>query len=208
VDGQQVAAHLPNSGRLQELLTPGREVWLRPASDPRRRTSYDLLLVEHAGQLVSVDARLPNPLLHEALLAGRVPAFRAYGSIRREARLGRSRLDFLLEDGREQRCWLETKSVTLVEEGIALFPDAPTARGRRHLLELQEAVFAGDRAVVLFVIQRSDAAAFSPHPTADMTFSQTLDEAHAHGVSVLAYGCSVSLSGVTLDSQLPVRLGS
>jgi len=206
VDGQRVAAHLPNSGRLEELLTPGREVWLRPASDPARRTSYDLLLVEHAGQLVSVDARLPNTLLSEALLASRLLAFQQYATIRREVRRGQSRLDFLLQDGRGHRCWLETKSVTLVVEGRALFPDAPTARGRRHLIELREAVDAGERAAVVFVVQRSDARAFSPHPTADTAFSQALDEVHARGVTVLAYGCHVSRSGVTLDRPLPVCL--
>jgi sugar fermentation stimulation protein A len=206
--GQHVAAHLPNSGRLGELLTPGRPVWLRPASSQARRTGHDLSLVEYAGTLVSVDARLPNRLLHEALLAARLPALRAYSDIRRESHRGDSRLDFLLQGASGERCWLETKSVTLVEEGVALFPDAPTARGRRHLVELQKAIAAGERAAVVFVVQRCDARAFSPHPTADPAFSQTLSEAHASGVMVWAYDCEVSVSSVTLRGPLPVRLSA
>ena len=202
VEGRLTAAHLPNSGRLGELLIPGRRVWLRPAHGPKRRTRYDLLLVEHEGTLVSVDARLPNPLVHEALLAGSLPSFAGYPIIHREARRGESRLDFLLESG-DRRCWLETKSVTLVEDGVALFPDAPTLRGRRHLAALREAVVAGDRAGVLFVVQRADATAFAPHPTADPIFVEELQEAWAGGVEVYAYGCRVSLTDIWLDRPLP-----
>ncbi len=205
LEGQLTAAHLPNSGRLGELLTAGGQVWLRPASGPARRTRYDLLLVEHAGTLVSVDARLPNPLVHEALLASRLPPFADYRSIRREVRLGESRLDFLLERA-GQRCGLETKSVTLVENGMALFPDAPTTRGRRHLMTLQEAAAAGDRAAVFFVVQRADATGFSPHPTAAPAFAEALRQAHAGGVEVHAYGCQVSHAGIWLDAPLPVAL--
>ena len=147
LDGQLTAAHLPNSGRLGELLTFGRRVWLRPVSGPARRTRYDLLLVEHAGTMVSVDARLPNPLLHAALLAGRLPPFAGYRTIRREVCLGESRLVFLLED-EERRCWIETKSVTLMENSVALFPDALTVRGRRRLAALRAAAAGGPIAKV------------------------------------------------------------
>lgn len=205
MEGRLTAAHLPNSGRLGELLTPGRLVWLRPASNPNRRTRYDMLLVEHAGTLVSVDARLPNPLVHEALLAGRLPPFAAYPIIHREVRRGESRLDFLLE-GEDRRCWVETKSVTLVEDGLALFPDAPTVRGRRHLAALRETLADGDRAVVLFVVQRADAVAFAPHPTADPAFAAALREAQAAGVEVYACGCRVSHVGIWLDKLLPCSL--
>jgi len=205
VGGKWMAAHLPNSGRLGDLLTPGRRVWLRPAHGPKRRTPYDLLLVEHAGTLVSVDARLPNRLVHEALLAGRLSPFVGYRVVRREVRLGKSRLDFLLE-GEGPRCWMETKSVTLVEDGVALFPDAPTVRGRRHLAALQKAAAAGDRATVLFVVQRGDAICFSPHPTADPAFAAALREAQTAGLEVYAYGCRVSLTGIWLDAPLSVAL--
>ncbi len=134
VDGQQVWAHIPNSGRLNELFTSGRPVWLAPADNPDRKTAYDLKLVEYASILVSVDARLPNPLFAEALTARRIPGFE-YPNIEQEVMLGDSRLDFRLT-GSEGICCVETKSVTLVEESVAKFPDVPTTRGRRHLDEV------------------------------------------------------------------------
>jgi sugar fermentation stimulation protein A len=181
---------------------------LRPARTGKRITRFDLLLVENAGTLVSVDARLPNPIVHEALLTGRLPSLGRFSTIQREVRRGPSRLDFLLTDGAGQRCWLETKSVTLVENGRALFPDAPTERGRRQVIELLDAVDAGERAAVIFVVQRSDATEFSPHGAADPDLADALQEADARGVAVQAYGCEVSLTGIALDRSLPVRLPS
>ena len=127
VEGEPAAAHLPNSGRLTELLTPGRACWLASFDDPRRKTRLDLVLVEYASVLVSVDARLPNTLFAEALAAGRLEPFRGITRFEREVQLGESRLDFLLR-GPAGACWVEVKSVTLVEDGVARFPDAPTAR--------------------------------------------------------------------------------
>ncbi len=139
-DGQLLAAHVPNSGRLGELFTPGAAVWVAPFADlTGRKTVCHLALVEYAGTLVSVDARLPNRLVAEALAAGRLTPLAGYATVRAEVRTGASRLDFLLSDGPDAarpRCWLEVKSVTLVEDGLALFPDAPTTRGVKHLEEL------------------------------------------------------------------------
>jgi sugar fermentation stimulation protein A len=204
VAGQQVWAHVPNSGRLRELFTPGRPVWLSPAGDPARKTAFDLRLVDYAGTLVSVDARLPNTLLAEALAERRLPGL-AYPDIRREVPLGNSRLDFRLS-GPAEVCWLETKSVTLVTEGLAQFPDAPTARGRRHLEELIEVKATGDRAVVVFVVQRSDAHRFTPHQEADPLFASGLALAAAAGVEIRAFTCYVSLESISLAAEIPVLL--
>lgn len=190
VDGHPVAAHLPNSGRLTELLTPGRPCRLVPRPLPHRRTPFDLLLVEYAGVLVSVDARLPAPLFAEAVQQGRLPEFSGFTALEREVRCGESRLDFRL-DGPEGPMWVETKSVTLVEDGVALFPDAPTLRGGRHLRELIARVEAGERAAVVFVVQRPDAVAFAPHQEADPAFAARLTEAARAGVMVYAYRCNV-----------------
>jgi len=158
VEGHPVWAHLPNSGRLRELLVPGRRVLLAPAQAPGRRTRYDLLMVDLDETLVSVDARKPGPLLHEALQAGRLEEFAGYTQVRREVSYGQSRLDLALEGGPDGgRCFIEAKSVTLVEDGVALFPDAPTQRGHRHLGELMRARGEGHRAAVAFVVQRGDA---------------------------------------------------
>lgn len=205
VDGQETWAHVPNSGRLQELFTPGRPVWLSPAADPARKTAYDLKLVDFDGVLVSVDARLPNPLFDEALSSNRLPGF-SYPSVEREVTLGHSRLDFRLS-GPEGVCWLETKSVTLVEAGTALFPDAPTERGRKHLFTLMDALRDGHQAAVVFIVQRPDARRFSPHRAADPAFADTLAQVAATGVEVRAFTCRVSLEEIAIAAEIPVSMG-
>jgi sugar fermentation stimulation protein A len=206
--GRVAPAHLPNSGRLGELLVPGRRLWLTPASveaQARRKTGYDLTLVEYRDRLVSVDARLPSALVAAALACGRLNRWGSYATVRREVFHGASRLDLLLDDSMaESPCWIEVKSVTLVEDGVALFPDAPTARGRRHLQELIEIVRAGERAAVVFVVQRSDPACFSPHPSADPAFADALRAASAAGVDIAAYSCNVTRQGIEIARSIPV----
>jgi len=205
VDRVPVAAHLPNSGRLAELLTPGRACWLAEFDSLHRKTSYDLVLVQYAGVLVSVDARLPNTLVAEALAEDRLEPFRRYDHVAREVRRGESRLDFCLS-GPAGLCWVEVKSVTLVEEGVARFPDAPTIRGTRHLRELTAAVGQGEGAAVVFVIQRPDASCFAPHIQADAAFGAALWEAASVGVGIYAWTCEVSERSVIIDGQIPVNL--
>ena len=205
VAGDAVAAHLPNSGRLTELLTPGRRCWLAEFDSPWRKTRFDLKLVEFAGAPVSVDARLPNALFAEALGARWLEPFRGYARVEREVRLGASRLDFRLS-GPAGTCWVEVKSVTLVEDGVARFPDAPTARGARHLGELSAAVSGGQRAAIGFVIQRADARSFVPHDQADSAFGLALREGARAGVDVYAWICEVTQQAVTIAGQVPVGL--
>lgn len=203
LNGRRVWAYLPNSGRLEELLEPGRRLLLSPASAPGRRTDYDLLLVDMGGTLVLADARLPNLLVEEALLEGSLSPFEGYEAIRREVKRGRSRLDFTLE-GQGRRCFVEVKSVTLVRGGLALFPDAPTLRGCRHVEELHRAVAEGERAAIVFVVQRDDADAFAPNDEADPAFGSALRRAVEEGVEVYAYACQVSRREVRLDKPLEV----
>lgn len=205
VDGRPVPAHLPNSGRLTELLTPGRPCRLVPHPEPHRRTPLDLLLVEYAGVLVSVDARLPGPLVAEAVTEGRLPEFSGFVHLEREVRCGESRLDFRL-DGPNGPLWLETKSVTLVEDGVALFPDAPTLRGQRHLRQLAAQAARGERGAVVFVVQRPDAEVFMPHHRADPAFAAALTEAARAGVEVHAFRCEVSLTEIRIAVPIPVSL--
>lgn len=205
VDGQEAAAHVPNSGRLHELFVPGRRVFLRPAAATTRKTRYDLLLVEVAGRLVSLDARLPGPLVAEAVREGRLDEFHDYPHVREEVRLDDSRIDLLLEGGRG-RCWVEAKSVTLVEEGVALFPDAVTRRGRKHVNTLARAVENGECAAVVFVVQRDDARAFAPHDASDPDFGRALRAAATVGVLVYAYTCTVTPSEIAIARRIPVLL--
>lgn len=206
VAGREEMVHVANSGRLRELFEPGRRLLLAPALGEHRKTRYDLALVDLDNTLVSADARLPNALVAEALAEGRLEPFAAYPEIRREVAYGESRLDLALE-GTAGRCYLETKSVTLVEEGgVARFPDAPTTRGVKHLRTLMRAVAEGHRAGAIFVVQRSDAACLTPHDESDPEFGKALRMAKESGVDVLAYRCRVTPEEIALADPVPVRL--
>lgn len=206
IDGQEAKAHLPNSGRLGELLVPGHRAMLLERTAPSRRTRYDLAMVRLASEWVSVDARLPNDLVEEALESEALPPLSGYTAWRREVGFGASRLDFLLQADGRRPCLLEVKSVTLVLDGLACFPDAVTARGRRHVDELAEALAQGYRAMVLFVVQRADAAGVRPHDESDPGFGQALRQAAHRGVEVEAYGCRVEPGCIEIARRLPVYL--
>ena len=205
MDGQEVMVHVANTGRMSELLVPGRPVLLRPAGKPDRKTAFDLMLVDLGFALCSTDSRLPPRLVEEAFLYGRLEQFSAFQEVRREVTFEESRFDLRLS-GENGLCYVETKSVNLVENRVALFPDAPTERGRKHLGTLAKAVAAGHRAAAFFVIQRSDAEAFRPHPTADPAFAQALQAAAAHGVEVYAYNCLVTRRYISIHRRIPARL--
>ena len=205
-DGREVAAHVPNTGRMRELLHPGARVFLTPApADSDRKTHYDLTLIEIGRELVSVDSRLSSLLLHEAIDAGSLPRLAGYAETRREVVFEDSRIDLLLSGGRGL-FYVEAKSVNLVVAGTALFPDAPTVRGRKHLGTLARAVEQGHRAAVVFVIQRRDAVALSPYRVADPLFADALSDAVARGVEAYAYTCRVSRRNIEIAESVPVRL--
>ncbi len=207
LDGEEVLTHIANSGRLTELLTPQNPMLLAPApTTAKRMTRYDLALVEVGGVLVSADARLPNAIVSEAIRKGGIPELSGYDKITREVWFEDSRLDLLLS-GAGVRCYVEVKSVTLVEGDTALFPDAPTERGRRHLATLRRAREQGHRAAVMFVVQRPDANAFEPNVQADPKFAEALDGAMRCGVEVLAHRCAVSRTSIEISDRLPVRVG-
>lgn len=205
VAGRDECVHVRNSGRLRELFTPGGAVLLEPAKGEGRRTRFTLALVRLAHGYVSVDAHLPNALIEAGLRRGAVPGCRDARFLQREPAMGRKRADFLLARG-GRRCLVEVKSVTLVEDGVALFPDAPTARGRAHLEHLIAARRRGLDAVILFVIQRADALAFAPNHRTDPLFAAALGRAFRAGVRVRALTCRVTRRGVWLDRSVPVRL--
>lgn len=200
-----VVAHLPNSGRMTELLVAGRRVVLVARPGPGRRTAWDMALVAYRGVWVSVDSRLPSALAAAALWQRAIPEWAAATAVRREVTWRDSRFDLELRDG-DRRWYVETKSVNLVEGGRALFPDAPTTRGARHLRTLIAARQAGHGAGVLFVIQRADARVLAPFDAADPDFGRALREAAAAGVTVLAYGCRVTSKRMTLAARVPVVL--
>ncbi len=208
VDGRDALAHVPNSGRMTELMVHGAEVLLRPApKDTGRKTAYDLLLVRYAGRWVGVDARMPPSLVVDAWQAGLLPSFAGYDRVRREVRFGESRLDLLFEGATPTPpLYVEAKSVNLVEDGTGLFPDAPTERGARHLRELATAVAQGFRGAVAFVVQRDDVQRVMPYVEADPAFAEALRAAVDAGVEAYAIACSVSPDGADDRVTRPVRL--
>ena len=206
-EGKETLAHVANSGRLGELLVPDNPMLLTPVEGrPDRKTAFDLSLVQIGDVLVSADSRLPNQLVSEATQKGSLPEFREYDGFAREVKFEDSRLDIRLT-GPEGLCYIEVKSVTLVENDTGLFPDAPTERGRRHLETLVMAVGQGHRAAVLFVVQRPDASALVPNRPADPDFSDTLADAIGRGVEAYAYRCTVSRRHVRLAESIPVQTG-
>jgi sugar fermentation stimulation protein A len=205
VKGELTSCFLPNPGRLQELLVEGRELLLLPGKHSRRKTPYDLFAIRSANTWVVVDSRIPNFLVYEALRKEELPEFAGYDEVRKEPLYGSSRFDFLLQ-GREKTCFLEVKSCTLVKRGVALFPDAPTVRGRRHLAELLRARREGNRACILFLVQRDDAGVFSPNDAVDKGFGVALREAVSGGVEALAYASSFDGRRIRISRKVPVVL--
>lgn len=206
VAGEIKEAHVANSGRLKELLKPGKVVYLVEKNEPHRSTKYDLELVEHNNRLVSVDARIPNTVVSEAINDGQLIEFSGYTVARREIKYGDSRLDILLANSQMNKFYVEVKSATLVENNVARFPDAPTERGARHLEELLRAVKEGHRAAVVFLIQRDDAEAFSPNDMTDPKFGLILRKVVDAGVEAYAFKCEITLDEVKIIGSLPVRL--
>lgn len=205
IEGEETLVHVTNSGRMAELLVKGAEVFLRQAGSKGRKTDFDLVMVLSNNLLVSLDSHLPNKLFFFSWQEGFFKDIFPYSQCFREVNYGQSRIDFLLQEGQE-RCFVELKSVTLVQEGKALFPDAPTQRGSKHLEELIRAKKNGLRAAVLFIIQRQDAASFSPNSKMDLIFSSTLNKAKANGVEIYAFSCLVTKEGIALNREVPVIL--
>jgi sugar fermentation stimulation protein A len=217
--GEVVRAHCPDPGRLCELLLPGVTLHLSRAEGPLRRTGHTVRFVEHPenGVLVSLDPCLANRLFQEALFAEGAAPFPGYERVEREVTVPalaghgvRSRIDYRLTDSAGCYAWVEVKSASLVEDGVALFPDAVTARGVRHLQELQVLVRAGDRAgdraAVCFIVQRPDANSFRPHWDRDPAFAQALIDAAKGGVEVYAYVAPMTLTQARVERQIPVVL--
>jgi sugar fermentation stimulation protein A len=198
---------LPNPGRMHELLIPGTEVILREVLKENRKTSYDLIGVSYNGQRVSVDSRVPNKLVLEALRNGDIEELTEYGIIKPEYGYGHTRFDFFLANERES-CLLEVKSATLVKDGVAMFPDAVTERGKRHVNDLVKAKKEGYRACILFVVQRTNACAFAPSDETDPEFGKALRNAAVEGVEIYAYKMEIStnFSLLSLSSRLDVNL--
>ena len=205
-DGTAITAHCANPGSMMGLATPGTRVWLEPNDDPKKKLDWGWRLVEHLdGHFTGVDTSLPNRMLKAALEAGEVPGLDGYDAVRAEVQYGdKSRVDFLLTADGKPDTYVEVKSVTLCRTpGTAEFPDAVTARGMRHMLELALMKKKGHRAVLLFLVQRTDAAEVRLAEDIDPDYVLAFRKAYGLGVEVLAFATNISPKGVSLGRQLP-----
>ena len=207
-DGREVTAHCANPGSMMGLAEPGMKIWLEPNDDPKKKLKFGWRLVDHEnGHFTGVDTSIPNRVFRAALEAGEIPALAEYGTVRAEVKYGdRSRIDFLLSEPSLPDAYVEVKSVTLCRApGLAEFPDSITARGARHMEELAAMARAGHKAVVLFLVQRTDCTAVAPASDIDPVYHAALLAALEDGVEVLAIGCKISPDRIVPAKQLPFQ---
>lgn len=205
-DGSQVSAHCPNSGSMAGCAVPGSRVLLSRSTNLKRKYSHTWELVQADGCWIGINTWLPNRLAHEAIEAGVITELQGYCEIRQEVPYGvNSRIDLLLT-GEKGLCYVEIKNVTLVGNSTALFPDAVTIRGQKHLRELMQVVRSGHRAITLFMVQREDAVSMSPADAIDPTYGQLLRQASDAGVELLAYQAQVSPTEIRVTKPLPIHL--
>ena len=202
IDGVEETVHVKNTGRCKELLPPGAQVWCQRSDNPNRKTKYDLITVKKGDRLINMDSQAPNAAAGEWLKNGGLGEIE---NLKAETFHGDSRYDFsFTKNGK--KCFLEVKGVTLEEDGVCAFPDAPTERGARHLRGLTEAAKAGYGAYVLFVIQMADVKYLRPHDQRDPAFGEALREAAENGVAVLAVDCAVDVDAMDIRLPVPVKL--
>ena len=202
IGGKEEICHVKNTGRCRELLPEGARVWCQQFDDPKRKTKFDLITVQKGRRLINMDSQAPNKAAMEWLQSGGLGEI---SNLRAESKWGDSRFDFYFEkDGKP--CYLEVKGVTLENDGVCAFPDAPTERGAKHLRELTALVRQGLGAYVLFVIQMPDVKYLHPNDETDPAFGKALREAHAAGVQVLAMCCHVTESTMEITHPVLVKL--
>lgn len=204
--GEIVTAHVANSGSMMGLKDPGREVWLSPANNPKRKLQYTWELVDVGSSLVGINTSLPNAIVAEAIAASAIPELAGYEHLKREVKYGEnSRIDIFLSDDQKPDCYVEIKNVTLKrDKDWAEFPDAVTSRGTKHLRELSNMVQEGHRAVMLYLIQRQDCNGFSIAKDIDPEYANAFQQAIAAGVEILGYDCHISTKNIVIGARKPI----
>lgn len=206
--GEEVTAHVANSGAMLGTSAPGLEVWLSPATNPERKLKWSWELCRVDGFLVGVNTSHPNAIAAEAIAAGLIPELAGYETIRREVKYGRnSRIDLLLEAPGRPTCYVEIKNVHLKRGEWAEFPDAVTVRGAKHLRELRDMVAQGHRAVMLYLVQREDCVGFRPAADIDPAYAEGLVAAMRDGVEAICYTCRLSTKDIIIGDPLPIAAG-
>lgn len=203
IEGKEEVCHVKNTGRLGELLLPGAKVYAALAENPNRKTKYSLIAVEKEGILYNIDSQVPNQLTYEWAQQGRFLS--DVKMIKPEKTYGKSRIDLYLET-EDKKILMEVKGVTLNQDGIGMFPDAPTERGKKHVLELCEAVKEGYEAYLLFVVKFQPVKGFLPNTARQPEFTESLRYAQKQGVHVMAVCCQVEPDEIWIDREIPVLL--
>jgi sugar fermentation stimulation protein A len=204
-NGEEITAHCTNSGSMKSCLENGAEVYLSPVNDPKRKTRFTWEMIKINGDWVGINTGNPNKLAFEAISKGEIPGLDNYTIVRREVKFGDSRFDIFAENKNEQ-CFVEVKNVTLKEGKYALFPDAVTTRGQKHLNTLVEVKKQGMRAVMLYIVQRSDVEIFAPAKEIDPGYAKALKKAVSEGVEVIAMQAKVTPEKIDLVKKLPVEI--
>ena len=203
INGKEEVCHVKNTGRCKELLIPGARVYLEESDNPNRKTRYDLIAVYKGDILVNMDSQIPNAAVQEWIEEGHFFADISY--VKREVTFGNSRFDLYAEYG-DRKAFIEVKGVTLEQNGIARFPDAPTQRGVKHVEELCECRARGYEADIIFVIQMKGIQRFEPNWDTHRQFGEALHKAVDAGVHILAFDCLVEPDSIVLDQPVPVYL--
>lgn len=203
VDGKIELCHVKNTGRLKELLIYGVKVYIQVHDNPERKTKYSLIAVEKGKEVVNIDSQMPNKVFYEWVREGRFAD--GITLIKPEKTYGKSRFDCYLEAG-SRKIFVEVKGVTLERDGVALFPDAPTERGVKHLRELCECVKDGYEAYIVFIVQMKGVHAFSPNAETHAEFAKALYECREKGVKILCVDCIVSPDSIVIDKEIKVNL--
>lgn len=203
LDGEEIYCHVKNTGRCRELLVPGAQVWLEDSENPNRKYRYSLVTVRKGDRLVNMDSQAPNKAVGEWLKnAGLFDDIRV---LKAESRYGTSRFDFYCEY-EDKKAYIEVKGVTLENDNIVSFPDAPTERGARHVSELIECIKDGYEAYIIFVVQMKNVLHFEPNAVNDPAFAETLKRAEKEGVNVIAVDCSVSETEMVIEDFVSVKI--
>jgi len=205
--GEVITAHCANSGSMLECKEPGSEVWLSPATNPKRKLKFTWELIKVGDGLVGINTALPNGLVEQAIKDGTISELSGYEVVRREVKYGKnSRIDLLLEDDSRPKCYVEVKNVTLKRgDGPAEFPDAVTSRGAKHLAELSDMVAEGHRAVMVYLVQREDCESFTISEDIDPTYGAALRDALNKGVEAVCYTCKLTPEAITVTAPIEIE---
>lgn len=204
-DGSEIVAHCTNSGSMKSCIEVGAEVYLTPVNDPKRKTKFTWEMIKMNGDWVGINTGNPNKLAFEAISAGTIPGLKGYTTVKREVKFGDSRFDVFAENETE-KCFVEVKNVTMKEGKYARFPDAVTIRGQKHLKTLMEVKSSGMRAVMLYIIQRSDVEVFAPANEIDPDYAKALKLALNFGVEVIVMQAKVTPEEIKLVRKIPAEI--